>query len=438
MLSLLAGCNGGDWAAPPAQPAVSPMAFDGIWSLGLAYANSSVNVATFREQSILRLPDSSNLVSYYDENGDVRLDVVDTFGQIRRSLWIEPRLDSQLIGDGHCVISLGRSRDGRIHVMYGAHATMPFFVSFDESVLQSISPERVQAMVWPRTVSYPQFYNVRDSLQLWFRADPESAVHRTTYDESARGFPLASDALLVPGDADRVYMNQLAVADGEVALSWVYRLFSSDDLVRNEGLFLARSEDAGVTWKGWNGASIRFPVAHGALPPVVPVPDSRQPLNQTASTFGSDGRLYVTYYAQDAQGIHQIQLVIFDAFGNLQQNAVVSDNTVPFDLSGRGTLVLPLSRPQIAVSERYVHILYRQNEELVIASRATDRLVDAWSYLRLDLGTLGVMEPTFARDTWAVERRLMIFVQEARQGALDTQAQGPPTPATVYVLHESN
>jgi hypothetical protein len=114
----------------------------------------------------------------------------------------------------------------------------------------------------------------------------------------------------------------------------------------------------------------------------------------------------------------------------------VSDNVEQFDLLGRGTLVLPLSRPQIAVSENYVHVFYRQNERIVFASRPTNDKSAAWTYLYFDVGPLGAWEPTFDRDTWLEDRHLFVYVQEARQGLLDTGERGEPTLARVLVFAE--
>jgi hypothetical protein len=439
--AMLGACGGGDSGGSPGTNPVGqqpPIVLEATYPLGMAYANSSVNVSIFREQSVLRLSNGIHAVAYYDEAGDVRIDTVDGGGRVAHSLWIEPRLERRLLADGHCAINMGRSSDGKIHVIYGAHVTMPFYAMFDESALQEGAPEHLQASLWARSITYPQFYNVGGTLQMWFRLEPDTDIHRATYVPGSGGMPLTSQPMLLQDDASLTYpyMNRLAVQGQNVALSWVYRLFSSDDLVRNEGIFLARSSDGGRTFVS-KGVPLTLPAELGAVTPTLPVPDTQQPLNQTDSTYGPDGRLYLTYYAKDTQGIHQIHLAEFDPGGNLLQAGPVSDSTARFDLTGRGTLVLPLSRPQIVVSDRYIHIVYRQGETLVIASRVTQDPRAPWTYLRLNEGELGAWEPTFSRDTWAIERRLLLYVQYARQGTADTEAVGPPAQAKLYVFRES-
>ena len=100
-----------------------------------------------------------------------------------------------------------------------------------------------------------------------------------------------------------------------------------------------------------DGAAITWPLARGDRSAVVDLPDSTQLLNQTSSRFGPDGRLYLTWYACDSQGRHQVMLGTVAADGRLLSREAVSDNSVSFDLLGRGTLTLPLSRPQLVVSK---------------------------------------------------------------------------------------
>ncbi len=430
------GSSGGDGAlANNGQ-----IALVGEYPLGLAYADSSINVSVFREQSISRLSDGSHVAAYYDQHGDVRIDHINKSGLVEVGARLSPRLPAALLADGHCGGSLGRSADGRIHVIYGAHATQPYYASFPEQLLlNGAGPPDIQATPWPRAITYPQFYLENGVLNLWYRADPESAIQHMAYSSLAGAFEPADllNFSLEDASGAYAYMNQLATQGPKIALSWLYRLPSlDDDLVRNEGLFLALSPDAGQTWSEANGTPISLPVVRGVVSPFLDVPDSQQPLNQTSSAFGPDGRLYLTYYAKNDKGVHQIFLAIVSPDGSMDGVTQVSANVEQFDLLGRGTLVLPLSRPQIAVSENYIHVFYRQDEQIVFASRPTNDGSAAWTYSYFDVGPLGAWEPTFDRDTWLENRHLLVYVQEARQGALDTGEQGEPALARVLVFAE--
>jgi hypothetical protein len=438
LAALIAGCS--DDAAAPVVPPVlrgdAVLKLSKSRDIGVAYADSSVNVSSFR-QPVIALSGGRRLVSFYDAEGDVRLKVFSADDRELRSVRVGPRLDENLLGDGHCVISLGQSPDGVVHVMYGAHATPPFYARIPESELTlENGPAEFQAITWPRIFSYPQFYHVGDSFQLWFRADPESAVHRTPYDQASGQFVnSAEQQVLAHGNADRVYMNHLAIQGDKIGLSWMYRLFSNDDLVRNEGLYVAFSPDRGATWRDAGGTSHSLPIDRGVVAPFLSLPAEAQPMNQTASAFAPDGRLFITYLAKDARGIHQVSLAELSPQGTLTGTQAVSGNQTAYDLFGRGTLVLPLSRPQIAVSDKYVHVIYRQDNQIRVSSRPLDG--GALRHLTIDAGNLGPWEPTLATDLWVRQRKLVVYVQETRQGALDKPDPGPPTQARLFEFTET-
>lgn len=431
---LLAGCGGGgSSAAMPPQPLLELRARH---ALGLAWASSSINVPVFREQSIVATDDGGFVAAYFDPDGLACLHRLSALGADRGRVLLRPRLSDALLADGHCAISLGLSPDGLLHAMFGAHDTKPLYFAAPLTELWAAADgsER-RAQIWPRHISYPQFYTLGGRFELWFRADPANEVHRLAYDASSGRFAAASETLLTPGSAERVYMNQLAVGGRHVALSWMYRLASSDDFVRNEGIGLAWSADAGVSWRDPTGAALQWPVTRGQSALVAAVPASQQPLNQTSSRFGPDGRLYLTWYAQDVAGRHQIMLGVVAPQGRLLSVEAVSDSDTRFDLLGRGTLVLPLSRPQVVASQRHVHVVYRQGDLLRVASR-TLAGGGGWHHLRLEAGGLRAWEPSISAAHWERWQRLVVYVQPASQGERDTAGDLAPQPAQLLEFAE--
>lgn len=430
-LGALGACGGGGDADPAA-----PLALVAVHALGLAWAASSINVSPFREQALLRSADGGFIVGGFDAAGDACLHRLGPAGEDRGSVQLLPRLPDALLADGHCSINLGRDAEDRLHAVFGAHDTEPLALALPMADVMALpAGAALQARTWARHLSYPQFYRVAGRMQLWFRADPASEVHRWTDVPADGSLPAASEPLLLPGSAERAYMNQLATQGEQVALSWMYRLVSDDDLVRNEGLGVAWSRDGGQTWLGPNGRPLTWPQRRGSHPYAVELPASRQPLNQCASRFGADGRLYLTWYARDAQGRHQITLGVFRHPGVLEEASVVSDNTVAFDLLGRGTLVLPLSRPQLVASARYVHVVYRQGAAMVVASRALAG--GAWHRLRVPTEDLGAWEPALSVEHWERSAALVVHVQSVSQGERDTSSGAAPRPARLFVFRES-
>ena len=435
-LLAIAGCGGWDSADPAA---VTPIGLRQTIPLGEAWASSSINVSVFREQSVLRIGSGDYLAAYVDPTGELCLHQITVHGVTVRRVAVVPRLSNALLKDGHCSANLGLSSDRQLHVMYGAHDTLPYYACIPLDDFQALpNGSSITARRWSTTISYPQFYQVGGTLQMWFRADPANEVHRLTYDATAAAWAASSELLLTPGSAERVYMNQLAVLGNRVALPWLYRLVSTDDLVRNEGLWLAMSVDAGHRWTTAGGQLLNWPVTRGDVSALVSVPSEKQLLNQTSSRFGPDGRLYLTWYAQDAEKHHQVMMTTVSPAGQVMGNEAISDSKNNFDLLGRGTLVLPLSRPQLVVSDRFVHVVYRQDNQLVVASRssADNPGSAAWRYLRLDVGDLLAWEPSISSMHWEIDRELVVFVQPANQGQLDTSSPTPAQRASLYVFTE--
>ena len=429
---MLGACESSGTA--PADTAPTTLELDTVTELGFAYANSSINTSVFRQQSILALGDGRHAVSYFDEVGDACIDVLSATNVRIRSIRVDPLIERRLLADGHCSINLGLSADGRVHFIYGAHGTLPVYGSIALAVLLDVSsPARIGGSPWPRTITYPQFYRVGDELQLWFRSDPDNTIQFVRYDPSTGTLAASPVLVLAANGLEGPYMNQLAQLNNRLALSWVYRVPSTDGIVRNEGLYVAMSDDAGVTWKTRAGATLAIPIERSALAPEIALSSSFQPLNQTSSCFAPDGTLYVSFYAKDTAGLHQVHVARFGAPGAPVVEAV-SDNAERYDLAGAGTLSLPLSRPQVVASDTHVHTIYRQAGALVVASRERAVASGPWSATRHNAGDLGVWEPTFCRETWESMQRLLVFVQQVRQGPRDTDDIGNPSAARIFTF----
>jgi BNR repeat-containing family member len=430
---LLAGC-GGSGAVSTKIESTDSLPLDSVADLGLAYANSSINTSVFRQQSILALGNGLHAVGYFDEFGDACIQVLSAANSRIRSVLLDPPIERRLLADGHCSINLGYSEDDRVHFIYGAHGTLPVYGSVALATLLNLSsPVRVSGALWPRTITYPQFYRIGNELQLWFRSDPDNTIQFVRYERVAGALAERPVSVLAANGLQGPYMNQLAQLGNRLALSWVYRVPSTDGIVRNEGLYVAVSDNAGATWKTRTGMALTAPIERTALVAEYALPSSLQPLNQTSSCFAPDGTLYVSFYAKDSSGVHQIHVASFAAAG-APQIEVVSDNSQRFELTGAGTLSLPLSRPQIVASSSHVHVIYRQAGALVVASRDRALSSGAWSLTRRDAGDLGVWEPTHCRDTWDAEQRLMVYVQLVRQGPRDTDDIGNPTVARIFTF----
>lgn len=429
-LTPLAGCNGGG------DRTDGELVLQATHAIGPAWASSSINTSAYRQQSVLAGDDGGYLVGYFDDQGFACIHALAADGSPGARVRILPRLADALLADGHCSINLGLAPDGAIHAAFGAHGDAPSLARIATSLLAAgAGRSDLWAQTDPVPITYPAFYRVGSELQLWFRADPQSEIRRRVLDVATGGWR-ADEILLRPGPGETVYMNQLAVDGARVALSWVMRLPSTDGSVRNRGAWLLRSSDGGRRWADMAGATGLLPDAQAAAPRFVDLPPERQPLNQTASCFGPDGSLYVSLYARDEQGRHQIMLATLKPGMDSASIETVSESPQSFDLSGGGTLVLPLSRAQVVASPRGVHLIYRQEERLVIAFRSFDPGA-GWKRRALDLGALGAWEPTISIEHWSRWQRLVVYLQPSRQGPRDTASPGPAEIARLAVFAEA-
>ena len=118
--ALLLGTSGCGDTAFTEEGAVPGLRLSASIDLGEAYAGSSINAASFREQSIIALTGGGHAVGYFDARGDACLAVLAADGVLRRTIRVDPPLTARLLADGHCGINLGRAEAGVVVVMYNA------------------------------------------------------------------------------------------------------------------------------------------------------------------------------------------------------------------------------------------------------------------------------------------------------------------------------
>jgi len=427
------------------------MKLNHVVSLGEVYASSTVNVSIFRRSAVLSTP-KGQFVAFFDAKKDVKVLLL-VNGRVTKAFTVLPKLSEHLIQNGHTVISLGYSSDGILHVMFGAHNTQPYYAQIDMGNTGHENGYNIQAVAWKETLTYPQFYNVGDKLWLLYRQAPD--IYAKVYNVKKRGFESAYETSLLnyAGLANyrgaSVYINQMAVRGNKLALFWVYRIppiKAPDDeknyLVVNDGIWFARSYDSGKSWVAQNGERLHLPISYETISKIgktINIPQLSGLINQGSSALGDDGRAYDVHQSKDSDGIPQVFLTVIGSDNTVLVNEAVSTNKHRFDLLGKGTLLLPLSRADIAVSKRMVHVIYRQENRLLIASKLLKDIGvgGTWQYFSPATIPLGGWEPNYDFEAWDNEQKLVIYVQGARQGRMDSGIEGLPSPAYLYEFKES-
>jgi len=402
--------------------------------IGDAYASSSINVPIFRQSAIITTS-AGKFCAYYDKNGNIRVSLIQPSGEIS-SFNIESKLPQNLLGDGHCTVSMGYTDDNNIHLVWGAHATKPryFYFAASRENVDWLAQNPPVPEEWQDFITYPQFYNAEKTSLLFYRVDAD--IYVKEYERNSKQWKLKYGGPLLTADgADSVYIDKLAIDGNFIRLSWVYRIASESDLVLNDGIYSIHSDDGGQTWRKSDEEAYNLPIKRGDVAKFVEIPENIGIINQNASFVKNELYCLSVLKQSETTGLFQIYLYIFSK-DRLLCLREISNNKYDFPLRGRGTLSLALSRPSVAISEKNIHVIYRQNKTATIASVAIGgACADDWSYYHLpDL--LGNWEPNFDPLAWSNDRTLAIYIQSARQGANDKMVAGPPAKAYLYEIKE--
>jgi hypothetical protein len=218
----------------------------------------------------------------------------------------------------------------------------------------------------------------------------------------------------------------LAIEGERIAIAYTWRYYPDspdpDDYeVLNEGWRVILSEDRGLTWQSFDGQELSLPIATFTPTIAYLVPVGQNLSNQAGSWLGSDGVLRVSYFADDAEGVPQTFVTEFDLLTKqVTPSLPVSDNTIDFDLSGAGTLSLPLSRPAVfSMSQRLISI-YRQEDTIRAAWRSVYHPTAPWDDVTLCAGFVENWEPILDCGLIGGDHRINLYIQGAKQGPQDT------------------
>ncbi len=411
---------------------------NGKIALGKAYSSSSINISIFRQSAVL-----SNkyglFTSFYNDKGDVEIYKVESSGAAFLWATIVPKISSRLLGDGHCSINIGYSEDGFLHVIYGAHVTEPYYVKINLKEKQS-SHGFIKAEKWLFNITYPQFYNVGSNFFMFYRS--AKSIYKIDYDPITGGWKTQSIQQILKGSQNvaSVYPDRIGINGKTLALSWVYRLVPPvQGLVLNKGLYLIMSDDGGSTWHDITGKPVELPVTEEMAPKLFEVSSDRSRMNQCSVYIDDDGFVYIADMRKDEDGIPQIFLVRTKAGSTAVIERQVSMNKVQFELVGRGTLVLPLSRPEIAVSIDSIHVIYRQGSRLFLASVDRQEFITGqWElFTPHSIDNLLAWEPNYALEHWQEENELILLVQEGViQGKDDKVSHTNPSLSWLHYFRE--
>ncbi|MEW6556117.1 MAG: BNR-4 repeat-containing protein [Elusimicrobiota bacterium] len=388
------------------------------------YGKSSINLSVFRKSGLMTL-NNVQIISYFGSEGDIVLAFRDLTKNRVFYRTLKNEMMARLLGDGHCSINMGYSNDGYLHLICGAHATVPYYlklkiVSLQEGKIDIISTDFHLLNLPCKNITYPQFYNLGNHLLLVYRNDDANTMAINKYDTSTGTWQKYHISLIKANNIASVYINTIGIRDNYVAIAYTCRV-KNDNPNSNENIYVIYSDNFGLTFKDSNSAQlIDLPIdGRREIPPLMIIPQGSNLINQCGAFIDSRYIFRIVYYANDKKGIPQIYMISYDLkHNNLIAVEQVTSRNLDFELAGMGTLSLPISRPEIFQIGDNLAIIYREVENIILLKKPIE-CQGNWQTYSIFTGYIKNWEPV-VDTTLLLLNKLSIFIQGAKQGESDT------------------
>jgi hypothetical protein len=434
---LLPGLLGIALAVDPAtQPAHAPSSRPAITSIpiGPAYAGTQINATVFRVNALVTSGEYQ-FVTYYAPDGSV---VVGRRKPPDANWDLATLAFKGNVSDAHNVVVIGVSSDGLLHLSYDHHAQpLHYRISQKPLDIRSFGPERPMTGQTEQHVTYPQFVNAPDGTLYYFYRDGASGngslcVNR--YDAATQSWTIIAHPLIDGLNRCNPYWWRPSfAADGALHLAWCWR--DTPDAQTNHDLCYAASPDGGKTWRRSDGKPQTIPITPDNAEIVDPIRKNSNLINQCSSAVDAAGRPHLVQYFNDPAGIPQFFHIWFD--GKSWQRNQVSQRTGKFSLSGSGSLAIPISRPEIAITrDNRVTIICRDAEfgggvRLYRANAPYEK----WDAIDLTHDDLGNWEPQYDLNRFRAGGILDLFLLAVRQGNHETATDFAPQQASLLEVN---
>lgn len=398
--------------------------------VGDGYSGTSVNTTVFRKCSVVSFGDYQ-YTSYYDQEGYVVVGKRFTSSEkweIRRTQY------KGNVKDAHNVISIMVDGEGYVHLSFDHHgnplrycrSVAPYSLTFgDEESMIGRDEE---------DVTYPEFYRMPDGELLFAYRSGSSGKGNMVlnkYDLRTHCWNRVKD-VLIDGEGERnAYWQMCVDKQGVIHLSWVWR--EAWMVETNHDLCYARSVDGGYTWSKSDGTLYSLPITASNAEYIQMISQGSDLINQTSMTTDEEGHPFIaTYWRAPNDSIPQYKMIWNDGDGWHTQQ--ISQRTTPFSLSGGGTKMIPVARPQIAVRGGNVYCIFRDEEHRSKVSLSHTENVETGIWETTDLTDFSVeaWEPSYDTVLWQQGGPLHVFIQHTRQGDGEQAVQSPPT--GVYIM----
>lgn len=400
------------------------------------WSSNSINTVIFRKNSLVTY-NGIQYIAYYNQQHYLVLGKRIS-GNNKWTLKQSPYKGNVM--DAHNTISIMTDRDGYLHVAWDHHNNPLHYAKSVTPGSLDLSPQMPMTGVKENKISYPEFYCMPGGDLLFFYRDGGSGngnllINR--YDVNTKQWKnLHSN--LIDGEGKRnAYWQSFVDKKGTIHLSWVWR--ESPDVASNHDLCYARSTDGGISWERSNGEKYQLPITAANAEYASRIQQKSELINQTSMASDDDGNPVIASYWHDSNNtVPQYHLVF--RINNSWQTLSLNFRATAFSLSGTGSKRVPVSRPQVLVSEgnnASVLMLFRDEERGNRVSMASvDINKKKWKLQDLTTTGVGSWEPTYDSELWKQKKILNVFVQNVEQVDAEGVANNPPQ--MIYVLQWEN
>ncbi|RGP78406.1 hypothetical protein FLONG3_3542 [Fusarium longipes] len=207
--------------------------------------------------------------------------------------------------DGHNMISMGISGDGKIHLSFDHHDVPINYRVSKEGIAKNIPSTWSSDLFGPvvhsldgsqgpySPLTYPRFEPLPNGdLLLEFRIGQSGSGDSYIHRYSASTGKWQAQGMYIQGDDNNAYINGLDYLNGKLYTSWTVR--ETPDADTNHGVYFAYSNDDGKTWFNTNDTKLTKPISTSDDSTLVwDIPQNSRMVNQEGQLVDTKGRFHI-------------------------------------------------------------------------------------------------------------------------------------------------
>ncbi|MEO5714834.1 MAG: BNR-4 repeat-containing protein [Luteolibacter sp.] len=427
--------------------------------------SSAINSVSFVRSSLKTVGNQQFMTWYGRHQYDASANYNNTIWIGRRTLgtsgwdiYRHPSFTANTITDGHDVIAFGIDGEGYMHLSWGMHGDAFHYSKSLGPVTgngsMALEPDTTMTGR-ENAVTYPQFMTLPDGDLLYLFREGASgsgdtylnryytATHAWSNVHSSGNtqLPFIKGTGWSPDYNAYVNMPQMGLTNGnELTLTWCWRYSSGTSdtgsgavgYQTNSNFYFARSTDAGVTWKHFDGTPFTLPISSIAesgveatrAERILTIPENSSLINQAGMCLDRSGNpVIASWWAPQTPSANYRRqyMVVFRDDSGIWQTRPVSNRTIdPVSTRYPEADVRNMGRPIVVNddSDRII-VAYRDNQDsngiTIVHSlpKAQDPNRVVWIQFELTTDNLGNYEPTIDNELWTRERQLHFLYQSA-------------------------